>query len=178
MVSRHPHVFGGETLKDSGSVRRAWEIRKLEEGGGERSILDGVARSVPALLAAYRMTQKASGVGFDWPDVGGVLGKVREELGELEEALEAHHPAETDTGKDAKQAIRNELGDLLFSLVNLARKVEIDPEAALAGTNLKFRRRFRHIEDRLRHQGRTVADADLEEKDALWDEAKVLGRKE
>ena len=175
MVARHPHVFGGEALADADSVLKAWEVRKLAEGDGKRSMLDGVARSVPALLAAYRMTQKASGVGFDWPDVQGVLAKVHEELRELEEVLRARAAEGSDPRAADKESIREEIGDLLFALVNLARKVEIDPEAALAGTNLKFRRRFLHIEERLRQQGRTVAQADLEEMDALWDEAKELG---
>ncbi len=176
MVARHPHVFGGEALDDAESVRQAWEVRKLEEGDGERSLLEGVARSVPALLAAYRMTQKASGVGFDWPDIQGVLGKVHEELGELEEVLHDLESEKVEAKQATKEEVREEIGDLLFALVNLARKVEIDPEAALAGTNLKFRHRFRHIENRLREQGRTVADADLEEMDALWNEAKELAR--
>ena len=169
MVARHPHVFGGDALENADSVRKAWEVRKLEEGETKRSVLDGVARSVPALLAAYRMTQKAAGVGFDWPNVEGVLAKVHEELGEVEEAIR---------DSASKESVREEIGDLLFALVNLARKVEIDPEAALAGSNLKFRSRFRHIEDRLRERGRTVAQADLEEMDALWDEAKARERSE
>lgn len=182
MIARHPHVFGkpaigepafgNQALSDAESVKKAWEVRKIQEEGQDRSILDGVARSVPALLAAYRMTQKASGVGFDWPDVAGVLGKVHEELREVEEAIQEGSPE-----AEAKEAIREEVGDLLFALVNLARKVGVDPEAALAGTNLKFRHRFGYIETRLRDQGRTVADADLEEMDALWDEIKEAGRR-
>jgi len=132
MVTRHPHVFGDEVLADAQAVRQAWERRKLREEPGRASLLAGVPASLPALLAAYRLTQKAAGVGFDWPDAGAVLAKVDEETAELREAL---------AGGD-REALREEVGDLLFTLANLARKLDLDPEAALAAANLKFRRRF------------------------------------
>jgi ATP diphosphatase len=162
MVERHPHVFGDETLADAEAVRQAWERRKLQREPKRQSLFSGVPASLPALLAAYRLTQKASGVGFDWPDAAPVLAKAEEEIAELKGALAAGE----------KEGVREEVGDLLFTVANLARKLEVDPEAALAGTNLKFRRRFAHIEAALAAEGRTAAEATLAEMDALWDEAK------
>jgi MazG family protein len=168
MVERHPHVFGAASDEaspplDAAAVAAAWERRKLDGRRGDGSLLDGVAASMPSLLAAYRMTQKAAGVGFDWATAGEVLGKVKEELGELEHAL-AHTP----------ERARDEIGDLLFAIANLARHLGVDPEAAAARTNLKFRARFRHIEGRLREVGSRPDQATLAEMDALWNEAKAL----
>jgi nucleoside triphosphate diphosphatase len=161
MVARHPHVFGGETLADARAVREAWERRKLREPGRE-SLLAGVPPSLPALLAAYRLTQKAAGVGFDWPEAQEVLDKVDEEVTELRGAL----------AEGEREKVSEEVGDLLFTVANLARKLDVDPEAALAAANRKFRRRFEQIERRLAEQGRTADEASLAEMDALWDEAK------
>ena len=165
MVARHPHVFGGAELADAQAVREAWERRKLSEEKREGSLLDGVAASVPALVASYRMTQKAAGVGFDWPTADAVLAKLDEELAEVR--------AELARGDAGREALRAEIGDLLFTLANLARKLEIDPEAALAQTNLKFRRRFRSIEESLAGQGKKLGEASLAELDALWERAKA-----
>ena len=162
MVSRHPHVFGDEVLADAEAVRQAWERRKLQQEPGRASLLSGVPGSLPALLGAYRLTQKAAGVGFDWPDADAVLVKAEEEIEELRQALAA----------GAEESVREELGDVLFTLANLARKLEVDPEAALAGTNRKFRQRFAKIEEGLAAQGKTAAEASLEEMDALWEGAK------
>src|SRR4029079_19702655 len=129
MVERHPHVFGDEVLADAEAVRQAWERRKLKQESKRESLFSGVPTSLPALLAAYRLTQKAAGVGFDWPAAAAVLAKAEEEIAEVREAL-----AQGD-----KDAVREEVGDLLFTLANLARKLEVDPEAALPGTNRKFR---------------------------------------
>jgi MazG family protein len=159
MVARHPHVFGDERLGDAAAVRDAWERRKAASGG---SLLAGVPSSLPALVAAYRLGQKAAGVGFDWPDVGGVLAKVREELAEVE--------AEVAGGEQAGR--EGELGDLLFAVANLARHLDVDPERALAATNRKFRRRFAHLEERVGAQGRRVDQLPLDELEALWQEAK------
>ena len=172
MIARHPHVFGeGEKLADARAVRDAWERRKLQQEGNERkSLLDGAAAAtLPALVAAYRLTQKAAGVGFDWPDAKSVLGKLHEELAELETELAAYSTSPTPERKDRLHA---ELGDLLFSVANLARHLELDPEAALARTNLEFRRRFAHIEAALSVRGRKLEEATLEEMDELWNEAK------
>ena len=162
MVARHPHVFGDEELADAEAVRQAWERRKLDKES-KKSLLQGVSPSLPALLAAYRLTQKASGVGFDWPDTDAVFAKVDEELGELRQAI---------SDGMAKEAVREEIGDLLFTIANLARKLDVDPEAALAATNLKFRKRFEHIETTLAERGQKLGEASLDEMDALWDEAK------
>ncbi|HXO22380.1 MAG TPA: nucleoside triphosphate pyrophosphohydrolase [Thermoanaerobaculia bacterium] len=166
MVARHPHVFGGETLADAEAVRQAWERRKLRQEPAKTSLLQGVPDSLPALLGAYRLTQKAAGVGFDWPDAAAVLEKVEEEIAELKGALGARPEAES------RAAAQEELGDLLFTLANLARKLGIDPEAALAAANLKFRRRFGAVESGLAESGKTPGDSTLAEMDELWDEAK------
>ena len=162
MVARHPHVFGGEELADAAAVRAAWERRKLQEEPRRDSLLAGVPPSLPALLGAYRLTQKAAGVGFDWPAAAPVLEKIEEEIGELRRAIAA----------GAAPAMREEVGDLLFTVANLARKLEIDPEAALAAANRKFRQRFAHVEQGLAAGGRRLGEATLAEMDALWDEAK------
>lgn len=164
MVERHPHVFGDEVLADTAAVRQAWERRKLRGKDRRESLFSGVPDSLPALLAAYRLTQKAAGVGFDWPTAAAVLDKAEEETGELRAALAAGD----------KAAVREEVGDLLFTFANLARKLDVDPEAALAGTNRKFRRRFARIEEGLAARGKTAAEATLEEMDTLWEEAKSL----
>ncbi|MGD2113501.1 MAG: nucleoside triphosphate pyrophosphohydrolase [Acidobacteriota bacterium] len=162
MVARHPHVFGGEEAASAEEVLARWEQRKLETGGN-RSLLSGVAESLPPLVAAYRISQKAAGVGFDWPGPDEVLEKLHEEIDELS--------AEMDAGADA-DAVRDEVGDLLFTVVNLARKLGIDPDAALAGTNAKFRRRFGHVERRIGERGEALGEVELDELEALWREAK------
>jgi MazG family protein len=179
MVARHPHVFGGETLADAQAVRDAWERRKLREEPARDSHLAGVPASLPSLLAAYRLSQKAAGVGFDWPDAAAVLAKVHEEVAELEaaagKAAEAAGKAAKAAGKaaEAAQEIAEEIGDLLFTVANLSRKLDVDPEAALAAANRKFRRRFAAVERRLAGQGKRLGEATLAELDALWDEVKL-----
>lgn len=172
MIERHPHVFGEEHLADAEAVRQAWERRKVREEGGKRSLLQGVAASVPALLASYRLTQKAAGVGFDWPDAAAVLAKVDEEVAELKEALAESGNEGQGAPERVPERVKEEIGDLLFTLANLARKLDVDPEAALAGTNLKFRRRFARVEEGLAERGKSPADASLEEMDELWEAAK------
>lgn len=166
MIDRHPHVFG-ETgpLETEKEVLAAWEAAKTKDG--ERSVLAGVPASLPALTGAYRLTQKAAGVGFDWPDVDGVTRKIREELGEVDEVL-----AEVDDGA-RKARLEEELGDLLFSVANLARHLDIDPEGALAKGNLKFRRRFEALEEIFKSRRLSLTEADLETMDAVWDEVKT-----
>jgi MazG family protein len=168
MVRRHPHVFADDKANTSGEVLRSWEAIKEAEnaqaGRADASMLDSVSASVPAVMEAYQMTTKVSRVGFEWPDAAGALGKLEEEVRELKEALAS--------GRASDARVGEEVGDLFFSAVNVARMLGHDPESALKGANRKFRRRFRHIEDRLRESGRKPADASLAEMDALWDEAK------
>ncbi|TNF74424.1 MAG: nucleoside triphosphate pyrophosphohydrolase [Acidobacteria bacterium] len=166
MIARHPHVFGDEELADSGAVREAWERRKLDSGDPDTSLLAGVPASLPALLAAYRIGQKTAGVGFDWPGPVEVLAKLEEELEELRQELAAE--------EDSSDAVTDELGDLLFTLANLARHLGVDPEAALARANQKFRRRFAAMEGAFRDQGRSIGEATLEALEAAWQQAKRL----
>ena len=167
MVRRHPHVFADDKASTSGEVLRSWEAIKEAEnaksGRPDASMLDSVSASVPAVMEAYQMTTKVSRVGFEWPDAAGALAKLEEEVRELKEAL---------AGRAADALVGEEVGDLFFSAVNVARMLGHDPESALKGANRKFRRRFRHVEDRLREGGKKPADATLAEMDALWDEAK------
>jgi len=173
LVRRHPHVFGDATVEDSEEVLRNWEQIKANEKR-DRGVLDGVARSLPALLRAQRMGEKVSRVGFDWPDSRGSRDKVSEEIAELDEAI-----ASKDTGR-----IEAELGDLLFALVNLARHEGVDAEAALRGTADRFARRFAHVEKRVKeqhggwsrdHDGKPAPGLPLEELDGYWNEAKREG---
>ncbi len=171
MVRRHPHVFGDDKASTSGEVLRNWEALKQAERAAQgkddqtASLLDGVSKGIPAILEAFQMTTKASRVGFDWPDYGGAEAKLDEEVAELREA--------TSRETADALAVQEEIGDLLFVAVNLARLRGVDPESALKGANRKFRRRFRHVEDRLRESGRSPAESNLEEMDALWNEAKA-----
>lgn len=175
MVARHPHVFGDEQLADADAVRASWEQRKLADQPAERSLLAGVPAGMPALAAAYRITQKASGVGFDWPQVDGALAKVHEEMREVEDALQASTaaPAQAPSARDEhRRHLTDEVGDLLLAVANLARKLDIDPEAALAAANRKFRRRFAGVEQTLAAHGTDLAEATLEEMDAAWEAQK------
>ena len=173
MVRRHPHVFGDDSASTSGEVLRSWEAIKAQEraakGKDDESMLDSVHKGLPAVMEAFQMTTKVSRVGFDWKEADGALVKLDEEVLELREAI----AAKTDPAKVAE-----EVGDLLFAAVNVARLTGVDPESALKSSNRKFRRRFRHIEDRLRAEGRQPADSTLEEMDRLWDEAKARERGE
>jgi MazG family protein len=173
MIRRHPHVFGQETAETAGEVLRNWEAIKHAERAakgrapGEESMLDSVSRRLPATMEAFQITTKVSRVGFDWPDAAAVFAKLDEEVAELKQAVAA--------GPDPA-AVNDEVGDLLFVAVNLARLLGADPESALKAANRKFRRRFRHIEERLRTEGRSPAESSLEEMDRLWDEAKARER--
>ena len=174
MIRRHPHVFGEDTASTSTEVLRNWEAIKaaeLEAKGAQKdgSMLDSVSTKLPAVMEAFQMTTKVSRVDFDWPDVAGVIEKLDEEVGELKEAVRSSSPSHKE--------ISDEVGDLLFVAVNVARLLGVDPESALKASNRKFRRRFRYIEDRLKEQGRKPADSDHIEMDALWDEAKEKEKK-
>lgn len=168
MERRHPHVFGDAKIADADAQTQAWEVQKANEraAGGEGSTLSGVARGLPALLRAFKLQNRAARVGFDWPDSSGALDKLREEIEEL--------AAEIVPGRAPSDALVEEVGDVLFSAVNLARKLGIEPEDALRGGNRKFERRFAYIEKRLAAQGRRPEQATLEEMEALWQEAKTV----
>jgi ATP diphosphatase len=199
MLRRHPHVFGSaaeraagaragfwERIKDAEKQERAAALRPIpavgevagggrraEAGGEEPSILAGVPIALPALTRAVKLQKEAARVGFDWPSVGPVLDKLREELGELENAIGA------DGGRTAAPdaAIAEELGDVLFVIANLARHLKIDPEASLRGTNAKFVRRFRRIEELLAAAGLSPSEATLAEMERAWEEAKAEERR-
>jgi MazG family protein len=162
MVRRHPHVFGDKIAADSVAVLKQWEKIKREEKGGGAGVLDGVSTSLPALLRGQNLQKKAARVGFDWPEVEPVYEKLTEEIAEIREAVFQNDPA----------AIEAEIGDLLFSAVNLARKLGVDAETALSGANKRFLSRFRHIEKTLRADGREVEGASLEELDRIWEQSK------
>jgi len=160
MRRRHPHVYGDEREKGEKAIRLSWEEQKRREKGKSKreSILDGIPASLPALLRARRVQQKAANIGFDWPDNGPVLDKIDEELRELREAIQS---GGTDT-------VEAEMGDLLFSVVNLARRLDVDPESALNRTIRKFRDRFRRIEENIDIE----SPPSLDELDRIWEEAK------
>lgn len=160
LVRRHPHVFGDLSVADAEGVKMNWERLKKVEKTDRESVLDGVPKSMPALIQAHRTQEKAASVGFDWPDLPPVLAKIDEEREELYEALETND----------MEAIKDELGDLLFSIVNLARKLGIDAEAALKGTTRKFYSRFRHVEKQ--YSNNDIHEASLEELDSHWESAK------
>jgi nucleoside triphosphate diphosphatase len=170
LVRRHPHIFGSATAETAEDVKKRWDEIKKEEKtlkGHEtqgRSILDDVLRSTPALVEALKLSKKAAAVGFEWPDVQGVLDKLREEAAEL---TEAHGSL------DAEQ-VEAEMGDLLFTAANLARFLHVDPEQALRKSSARFRSRFRYIEERMAAAGSRLEDADLQELEALWQESKKL----
>lgn len=163
MVARHPHVFGSESRDKSAEQQTAdWERIKAAERGPAR-VLDGVALGLPALTRALKLQKRAARVGFDWPSTDEVVAKIAEEAAELVEARETLTEAE----------VAEEFGDLLFVMANLARHLKVDPEAALRAANAKFTRRFGRIEDWLAEGGKTPAESDLAEMDALWNRAKV-----
>jgi ATP diphosphatase len=168
MERRHPHVFGDARIENAEAQNVAWEEHKRRERAAMNdSVLDDVPVALPALTRASKLGKRAAQVGFEWADIGGAIEKVQEEVDELRQEVAA--------GAD-RNAMEREIGDLLFSLVNVCRYLRIDPENALRLTNVKFERRFRYIEQQLRQQGRTTQEASLEEMDALWDEAKRQGR--
>lgn len=171
LVSRHPHVFGEARIDSAEAQTRAWESHKAAEraakaGGADDdavpSTLAGIALALPALIRALKLQSRAARVGFDWPEIEGVLDKVREEIEEIKDA-------ETDF------ELASEIGDLFFAIVNVARWKTVDAESALRGTNLKFKKRFGYVEQTAKKQGRSLSDMKLEEMDVLWNEAKRLG---
>lgn len=183
LIRRHPHVFGDADERDAEGAIRQWEEIKKEESGS-RTTLGHRPPGLPALTTAYRIQEKAAAVRFEWTDVRGALAKLREEIDELESLLAAEVPADSAAGAGggpqpfAGQHLerrRDEVGDILYSAVNVARYIEVDPELALRGTIAKFMARFRFIEEQLELRGRLPSDSTLEEMDALWNEAKRRG---
>jgi MazG family protein len=169
LVRRHPHVFGDAQAETPDDVKVHWDqIKKSEKaqqgGAPPTSILDAVPRNLPALMEADKVSHKAGGLGFDWPDIGGVLAKVREEAQELAEAHEQRDP----------QHVEHELGDLLLTVVNLARRLKVDPEQALRKSNARFRERFAYVEERVAESGVAFAETPLAQMEEWWQEAKRM----
>ena len=163
LIVRHPHIYGDVKVQNADDVAENWERIKLKEG--KKSVLEGVPTSLPALLKAYRMQEKAGGVGFEWERKDQVWEKVEEELQELQVEV---------TQNADRERVEDEFGDLLFALVNYARYIGVNPEDALERTNKKFKRRFSYIEQRAEKQHKKLHDMKLDEMDALWNEAKKL----
>lgn len=166
LIRRHPHVFGDGDAKTSGEVLKRWdEIKAVENQAKEKpkGLLVNIPKSLPALVEGEHIARKAAGVGFDWPNIDEVFGKLREELSELDDARK----------NGISDEIEGEIGDLLFVMVNIARFLKVDPEQALRKTNAKFRRRFAHVEEGLR---KPFQEATLEEMESLWREAKLQGK--
>lgn len=200
LVNRHPHVFGDVIAETSGQVLRNWEAikaeekkKRLEQGGGKASksdapdsILSGVSSGVPALMEAHKLSSKAAHVGFDWPNIEGLFDKLKEETGELQaEVAKIPPPGPVPVGRGVAGAkgrslpeelthrLEDEVGDLFFVLVNVARYLSVDPESALRKTNRKFKRRFQFVERTLRDQGRKLDESSLDEMEELWQQAKA-----
>ena len=157
---RHPHIYGDVTVADEAEVKRNWEKLKLKEG--KKSVLEGVPRSLPTLVKAQRIQEKAAGIGFDWEQPEQVFDKVREELQEFSE----------EVTKGDKDRMESEFGDILFALINYARFLKINPENALERTNKKFIYRFQYLEERAREEGKSLSEMTLDEMDVYWEEAK------
>ena len=159
---RHPHVFGDLTADDADMVLKNWEALKSAERKdvGQHSVLDNIPKAMPALSRAYKLQKRCANVGFDWPDVQGCWDKVKEEIIEVEQC------------KAGSEELAEELGDLMFALVNVVRKHKLDPEAVLRAANSKFERRFRAVEQALAQQGKTPEQSDLTEMDVLWNQVK------
>lgn len=162
LIVRHPHVFGDVSVSGSHDVELNWEQIKLKEKGGNKTVLAGVPSAMPALIKAYRIQEKAANVGFDWENVNDVIAKVHEELAEFENELKAGD----------KTHMEEEMGDMLFSVINLARHIGINPENALEMTNKKFIRRFNYVEQEVLKSGHQLKDMTLQQLDEKWDEAK------
>ncbi len=160
LISRHPHIYGDVDVKNEEDVKRNWENLKLKEG--KKSVLEGVPRSLPALVKASRIQDKVAGVGFDWEEPKQVFEKLQEELGELQEEVNAQNP----------EKIEAEFGDVLFSMINYARFLNVDPESALERTNKKFIRRFQYLEAKAKENNKSLKDMTLSEMDVFWEEAK------
>nr|WP_321223276.1 nucleoside triphosphate pyrophosphohydrolase [uncultured Psychroserpens sp.] len=164
LITRHPHIYGNVTVENEEDVKRNWEQIKLKEGKGKKSVLEGVPKSLPAMVKANRIQDKVAGVGFDWEEPHQVFEKVQEELGELQ--------AEVDANNQDK--IESEFGDVLFSMINYARFLNVDPESALERTNKKFIKRFQYLEQKAKELKKDLSAMSLEEMDVFWEEAKKI----
>lgn len=167
LVSRHPHIYGDVIAETEEEVKRNWEQLKLKEGN--KSVLGGVPQSLPALVKSMRIQEKARGVGFDWEEKSQVWAKVEEEMGEFKEMFDVENDQAID-----KEKAEGEFGDLLFSLVNYARFIDINPETALERTNKKFIKRFQYLEEKAKEANKNLKDMTLAEMDIFWEEAKML----
>lgn len=165
LIFRHPHVFGSVEANDAHQVEQNWEQIKLKERGGNRTVLGGVPHSLPALIKAFRIQEKAANIGFDWDNRSQVWAKVSEEIDEFSREID---------GMSAER-MEEEMGDVLFSIINVARHYGINPENALEKTNAKFIRRFNYLEDRVESSGRKLDEMTLDEMDRFWNEAKGKG---
>jgi MazG family protein len=200
LIHRHPHVFGDTKADNSAQVLKNWEVLKAQEkqekekqekdkrkslhiGGEEEQnkpelLLEAVSSKMPALQEAHKISSKAAHVGFDWPRVQGLFEKLSEETHELQEHLKdlpsTHSAQKPEIPRELREHVEDEVGDLFFVLVNIARYLSVDPESALRKTNRKFRRRFSWLEQKLHEQGRSLEEATLEEMEALWQQAKTL----
>lgn len=177
LIYRHPHVFSTEKVKDAEQVLQNWEQLKTKEKDGNKRILSGVPESLPAVIKAYRMQDKARAVGFDWANKEDVWEKVKEEVGELEVELKKLSGEKENLGEDKyRDLAEKELGDLMFSIINAARLYDLNPDTALEATCKKFRNRFTYLEEHTIREGRNLRDMTLQEMDAIWDEAKRVER--
>jgi ATP diphosphatase len=204
LIARHPHVFGDVKAETAGDVLRNWEALKAEEkkkrlaaGGGKKkkeeehpeSVLAGVSSAIPALLEAFKLSSRAAHVGFEWPAIDGLFEKLEEETGELRQQLELFPPpgprppnrgvagaSGAAVSEELKARMEDEVGDLLFTVVNIARFLQLDPESALRKTNRKFKRRFQAVESELRASGRNLRESTLEELESLWQKSKQAER--
>lgn len=177
LIFRHPHVYGDATANSAGDVLKSWEQLKLREKDGNKTVLSGVPQSLPTLIKAYRIQDKARNVGFDWEQPQDVWLKVKEEIGEYEAELEALASAtEAEAKAAAKERATDELGDVLFSIVNAARLYHLNPDNALERTNQKFIRRFGYVEQQAKARGVALKDLTLAQMDELWEEAKKVER--
>lgn len=162
LITRHPHIYGDVVVENEEDVKRNWEQIKLKEG--KKSVLEGVPKSLPAMTKANRIQEKVKGVGFDWENKEQVWQKLQEELSELKTEVDVNH----------QEKIEKELGDVLFSVINYARFLNIDPENALEKTNKKFIARFKHMEEAINREGKNMQHMSLKELDMFWDKAKLI----
>jgi XTP/dITP diphosphohydrolase len=169
LIRRHPHIYGDVSVNNDEDVKKNWEKIKLQEG--KKSVLEGVPNSLPSLVKAMRLQEKAKQVGFEWDNIGQVWEKVQEEIGELQEAIELDKAANNAQSKDH---IEEEFGDMLFSMVNYARFLQLDPDTALERTNKKFISRFKKMENLAATKDKLLQDLSLSEMDELWNEIKTL----